>query len=75
MIIISKMFQRRVKPLIEFMESNPEEGCYYVDTQFGTLNVIKNIAGTIHTRIGAGGYFYVIEVEDEQDDIRTIPQP
>ena len=28
----------------------------------------KDIAGTIHTRIGAGGYFYVIEVEDEQDN-------
>lgn len=37
------------------MESDPEPGCYYVDTQFGTLSVLKDISGTIHTRIGAGG--------------------
>ena len=61
------MFQRRVKPLIEFMESNPEEGCYYVDTQFGTLSVLKDISGAIHTRISAGGAFFLIEVEDEQE--------
>ena len=57
------------------MESNPEPGCYYVDTQFGTLSVLKDISGTIHTRIGTGGAFFLIEVEDEQEDIRTRTQP
>lgn len=49
------------------MESDPEPGCYYVDTQFGTLSVLKDISGTIHTRIGAGGSYFLVEVEDEQD--------
>ena len=69
------MYKRSVKPLLEFMESDPEPGCYYVDTQFGTLSVLKDISGAIHTRISAGGAFFLIEVEDEQDDIRTRTQP
>ena len=56
------------------MQSDPDPGCYYVDTQFGTLTYIKDIAGTLHTRIGAGGYFYVIEVEEmtKPIDIRAV---
>ena len=61
------MFERRVKPLIEFLDSDPEPGEYYVDTQFGTLTYTKDIAGTIHTRVGAGGYFYVVEVYEEDN--------
>lgn len=61
------MYKRSVKPLLEFMESNPEPGCYYVDTQFGTLKVTKDISGTINTRIGARGAFFLVEVEDEQE--------
>lgn len=54
--------------MLEFMESNPEPGCYYVDTQFGTLSVLKDISGTIHTRIGAGGAYFLVEVKkDEQE--------
>ena len=62
------MFERRVKPLIEFLDSDPEPGEYYVDTQFGMLTYTKDIAGTIHTRVGAGGYFYVVEVYEEEDN-------
>ena len=51
--------------MLEFIESDPEPGCYYVDTQFGTLSVQKDISGAIHTRISAGGAFFLIEVEDE----------
>ena len=54
---IAPMYKRSVKPLLEFMESDPEQGCYYVDTQFGTLSVQKDISGAIHTRISAGGLF------------------
>ena len=62
---IAHMYKRSVKPLLEFMDSDPEQGCYYVDTQFGTLSVLKDICGAIHTRISAGGAFFLIEVEDE----------
>ena len=55
MIILSRMYKRSIKPLAEFIESNPEPGCYYVDAQFGELKSQKDIAGAITTRIGAGG--------------------
>lgn len=62
------MYKRSVKPLLEFIESDPESGVYYVDTQFGTLSYMKDISMAIHTRISAGGAFFIIEVEDELQD-------
>lgn len=49
------MYKRSVKPLIEFIMSNPDFGYYYVDTQFGTLSYQKEISGAITTRTDAGG--------------------
>ena len=59
------MYKRSVKPLLEFVESNPETGYYYVDAQFGRLSYLKDISGSIHTRISAGGAFFLIEVYEK----------
>jgi hypothetical protein len=66
------MYKRSIKPLKEFVNSNPSAGCYYVDTQFGTLSYQYEISGAIHTRISAGGAFFLIEVmDDEQESHKT----
>lgn len=67
------MYKRSIKPLKEFIESDPPPGCYYVDTQFGTLSYLKDMSGAIHTRISAGGAFFLVEVEDES--IRSAEKP
>lgn len=60
------MYKRSIKLIQEFINSNPPSGVYYVDTQFGRLSYLKDIAGAIHTRISAGGAFFIIEVEDDE---------
>ena len=65
------MYKRSIKPLAEFIELSPPPGWYYVDVQFGTLKYMKDISGAVHTRMSAGGAFFVIEVEDAEPEDTT----
>ena len=57
------MYKRNVKPLTEFMESNPPPGRYFVDAGFGKLYYKSiDVAGTINTRTNASGATVIVEV-------------
>lgn len=61
------MYKRSVKPIQEFLDTNPESGVYLIDTQFGKINYISGeVAPVISTRIDANAAYYLIEVKDEQ---------
>jgi hypothetical protein len=60
------MYKRSVKPIQEFLDTNPESGVYLIDTQFGKINYISGeVAPVISTRIDANAAYYLIEVKDE----------
>ncbi len=68
------MYKRSVKPIQEFLDTNPESGVYLIDTQFGKINYISGeIAPVISTRIDANAAYYLIEVKDEKEDLCKYP--
>lgn len=69
------MKQRAIPPVIEFLKT-AKPGTYFFDAQFGKINYVSDeVSAVISTRVDAGGDYFIIEVEDEQDNIRAIPQP
>ena len=69
------MKTRSIKPIREFLRT-AKPSTYDIDTQFAEIHYVSDqIAANISARIDACGDVYIIEVEDEQDDIRTRTQP
>lgn len=61
---IAPMYKRSIKPIEEFLDTNPNRGGYIIDTQFGKINYVSGeIAPVISTRINANAAYYVIEIE------------
>ena len=57
------MYKRNVKPLLEFLDSTPPQGRYYIDCGYGKLYYKSTeIAGTINTRTDAAGATLLVEV-------------
>ena len=46
--------------------SNPDFGCYYIDTQFGTLSYQKEISGVLPQEPMRGGCFFIVQVLDDE---------
>ena len=70
------MYKRNIEPLIEFMNKNLEAGTWCVNCGYGKLYYYnKDVSCTIFERVDACGSTVLVEVEDEQEDIRTVSQP
>lgn len=69
------MYKRNIEPLIEFMKKNPEEGTWCVDCGYGKLYYYnKDVSCTISARTDRNGSTLLVEIKDEQDNIRTRTQ-
>lgn len=64
------MYKRSVKPIKEFLAKKPQNGVYLIDTQFGKINYVSgDVAPVVSTRIDANAAYYLIEIEDEKDEV------
>lgn len=64
------MYKRSVKPIKEFLAKKTQNGVYLIDTQFGKINyVCGDVAPVVSTRIDANAAYYLIEIEDEKDEV------
>ncbi len=57
------MYKRVVKPIKQFIDSDPPCGIYVLYLQFGRLGYCdKDVCLTINTRIDASGATYLVEI-------------